>query len=223
MKIKVTEEQLKKIAENVNTENLNEGITDFLKKAYDSVKTLVKKFKDGDLSKEDFKKELDKLKEKEESEGVEDTEIPKGKGYGFNKSNGFQSKERPNHGGVDFHGREGDKIVIKKAGEVVAVTTGCSVGNHKCGGGCGNYVKIKHEDGNHTMYCHMTDVYPNVTKGTKILPGKVIGTVGNTGHSFGDHLHFQYWNGNKLSDGSSVGEKYFVILDKSSKFGEKDK
>ena len=34
MKIKVTESQLKKIAENVKTDNLNEGLTDFLKGAY---------------------------------------------------------------------------------------------------------------------------------------------------------------------------------------------
>jgi murein DD-endopeptidase MepM/ murein hydrolase activator NlpD len=222
MKIKVTENQLKKIAENVKSDNLNEGLTDFLKGAYSSIKTLVTKFKDGDLSKADFEKELEKLKNKEEDSG-ESGEIPKGKGYGFNKSHGFKSKERPTHGGVDFHGKEGDKIVIKKTGEVVGVSTGCSVGNQKCGGGCGNYVKIKHEDGNTTMYCHMTDVYSNIKTGTKIKPGKVIGTIGNTGFSFGDHLHLQFWNGGNLSDGSSQAEKYFVILDKSSKYGEKDK
>jgi hypothetical protein len=82
--------------------------------------------------------ELEKLKGQDEESG----EIPKGKGYGFNKSNGFKSKERPSHGGIDYHGRQGDKIVIKKAGEVVSVNTGCSVGNQKCGGGSSRYPSL---------------------------------------------------------------------------------
>jgi hypothetical protein len=90
---------LKKITENVKNDNLNEGLTDFLKGAYSSVKTLINKFKDGKLSKSDFEKELEKLKGQDEESG----EIPKGKGYGFNKSNGFKSKERPCCLFVFFH------------------------------------------------------------------------------------------------------------------------
>jgi len=217
MKIKLTERQLKKLTESISDENLNEGVVDFLKGGYELVKNLFKKFKDGELSVTEFKKELEKVKK---DKGTESGEIPKGKGYGYNKSNGFQSKERPSHGGIDYHGNRGDFIVIKKPGTVSSVSTGCSVGSHKCGGGCGNYVKIKHEDGNTTMYCHMTDVFDGIKNGTKITKGTVIGTVGNTGHSFGDHLHFQYWDGSKLSDGSSYAEDYFVILDKSDKYGK---
>jgi hypothetical protein len=62
MKIKLTERQLKKLTESISDENLNEGVIDFLKGGYELVKNLFKKFKDGELSVTEFKKELEKVK-----------------------------------------------------------------------------------------------------------------------------------------------------------------
>jgi murein DD-endopeptidase MepM/ murein hydrolase activator NlpD len=212
MKIRITENQLKKIVESTDKKNLDEGIIDFVKGAYDTIKKLIDKFKNGDITKTDFETELKKLKGKKS----EETEIPKGKGYNFNSSNGFKSKSRPNHQGVDYQASGGDKIVLKKGGEVKRTQSGCSVGNHKCGGGFGNHVWVKHDDGTETIYAHFTDTL--VEKGDKVLPGTLIGTVGNTGHSFGDHLHFELIKSGKKVDGSSDSSKYFVILDKSSDY-----
>jgi len=223
MKIKITEEQLKTLTENVKNQNINEGFFDFLKNAYESIKNLIKKFKDGDMSKSDFTKELKKMKDSKSSTDDSDDsdygdEIPKGKGYKINGDNGFHSKSRPTHGGIDYNGSTGDFIVIKKPGTIIKTSTTCSVGDKKCGGGCGNYVKIKHEDGNTTMYCHISNV--NVKKNSKVDVGDVIGTIGNTGRSQGPHLHYQFWNGSKLSNGKSTAQNYFVILNKSDQYGK---
>lgn len=53
----------------------------------------------------------------------------------------------------------------------------------------GNCVKIKHIDGYYTLYAHMAKVY--VKKGQTIKQGQEIGYMGNTGRSFGAHLHFE--------------------------------
>lgn len=53
----------------------------------------------------------------------------------------------------------------------------------------GNYMKIKHENGLMTVYCHCESL--NVKKGENIRAGEVIGYVGSTGSSTGPHLHFE--------------------------------
>ena len=53
----------------------------------------------------------------------------------------------------------------------------------------GNYMKIKHENGLMTVYCHCDSL--NVKKGENIRAGEVVGYVGSTGSSTGPHLHFE--------------------------------
>lgn len=55
-------------------------------------------------------------------------------------------------------------------------------------GAIGNGVKIKTDDGLHTIYGHMSKV--NVHVGDKLHAGDLVGLSGNTGHSTGPHLHF---------------------------------
>lgn len=54
--------------------------------------------------------------------------------------------------------------------------------------GAGNYVQIDHGDGFRTIYMHMTRYIVQV--GEYVAPGQVIGYVGSTGLSTGNHLHF---------------------------------
>lgn len=93
-----------------------------------------------------------------------------------------------NHSGLDVGGvPDGTPIYAGKAGVVVATSSDVLVNG--TGSGCGNMVKIKHEDGYHTIYCHM---YPNsvsVNVGDEVSQGQKIGEVGNTGNSTGTHLH----------------------------------
>ena len=55
--------------------------------------------------------------------------------------------------------------------------------------GYGNYIKIDHGYNYETAYGHLNSV--GVRKGQKVVRGQVIGTVGNTGISTGDHLHYE--------------------------------
>ena len=56
-------------------------------------------------------------------------------------------------------------------------------------GGFGNLVIIRHYNGLETFYAHLSKllVYPN----QEVIAGDPIGLGGNTGHSYGSHLHFE--------------------------------
>lgn len=86
------------------------------------------------------------------------------------------------HEGIDFGAAEGTPIPAAASGSVVAAVT-----LHP---GWGNYVKIDHGGGIETLYAHMVDP-PLVSVGAHVSRGQTLGGVGNTGNSFGDHLHFE--------------------------------
>jgi murein DD-endopeptidase MepM/ murein hydrolase activator NlpD len=56
-------------------------------------------------------------------------------------------------------------------------------------GGYGNYTCIQHSGTQSTCYAHQSRLGTSV--GANVDQGSVIGYVGNTGNSFGAHLHFE--------------------------------
>lgn len=56
------------------------------------------------------------------------------------------------------------------------------------GGGYGNEVEIRHGNGVVTFYGHLNSI--GVSKGQTVSKGQYIGAMGNTGYSFGCHLHY---------------------------------
>lgn len=95
------------------------------------------------------------------------------------------------HNGIDLVGTGYtlDYITAHSEGTVVAVRNNYKT-NDKTGCSYGNYVKIKH-NGYYTLYAHMKYNSVTVKVGQKVSRGQVIGYMGNTGHSFGAHLHFE--------------------------------
>lgn len=104
------------------------------------------------------------------------------------------------HAGIDIGdaGIGGDPVVASKAGTVAYVYSGCTHNYPKsyrcCGGGYGNYVIIQHDGTYSTLYGHLS--YVSVSVGEYVSQGQTLGAAGCTGHSTGDHLHFEvYVNG----------------------------
>jgi len=84
------------------------------------------------------------------------------------------------HAGIDIGVPYGTPIHAAAAGRVVIAGWV---------GGYGNYTCIDHGGGLATCYAHQSSFAVGV--GVSVSQGQVIGYVGNTGHSFGPHLHFE--------------------------------
>lgn len=85
-----------------------------------------------------------------------------------------------------------DKVTAHSAGRVLRTVDYLSGTNgvaDKAGMGYGNYVMILHENNYVTLYAHLESVY--VREGQTVRQGDEIGLMGNTGRSFGAHLHFE--------------------------------
>lgn len=64
-------------------------------------------------------------------------------------------------------------------------------------GGYGKVVVIAHDAGYKTLYAHLSRIY--VKEGQQVSGGQTIGISGNTGYSFGPHLHFEI-----VKDGENI-------------------
>lgn len=101
--------------------------------------------------------------------------------------------ERSLYGTLGFH--SGLDIVGVSSDNVVSVTNGTVLWSQMVTDKnnptweWGNYVAVMGDDGCTLYYCHL-DIR-KVTKGDKVKAGDIIGVMGNTGYSFGKHLHFE--------------------------------
>lgn len=92
------------------------------------------------------------------------------------------------HTGTDLSAAKGTNIMATKSGTVLI---------SKYGSSYGNYVVIAHNDGGKSLYAHMSS--RAVSAGQSVSQGQVIGYVGSTGSSTGNHLHFEIWTGSSSS------------------------
>lgn len=87
------------------------------------------------------------------------------------------------HTGTDIPAAGGTEIHAAQGGVVTTVGTNRY---HSYG----YYCIISHGNGKSTLYAHMQKV-PSVSVGQTVTKGQVIGYVGTTGSSTGNHLHFE--------------------------------
>ncbi len=148
---------------------------------------------------------------------------------------GNDSVHRGSHGGIDIATGGNPYIIAAKAGTVIypsdlsqtnngagfycqdgrCMGAGCksnTCATDSCsnyGGGYGNYVKIEHSDGTYTVYAHMLAGSITVKSGDKVAQGQVIGKMGTSGCSTGEHLHFEV----RLSSENKVNPLDYVKKD----------
>jgi murein DD-endopeptidase MepM/ murein hydrolase activator NlpD len=98
---------------------------------------------------------------------------------------GSFGEQRPGHihAGIDIAAPNGTPIHAADNGKVVLMQ---GVG---ASGGYGNYTCVQHTATMSTCYAHQSRFATSM--GASVRKGQVIGYVGNTGHSFGNHLHFE--------------------------------
>ena len=105
------------------------------------------------------------------------------------------------HNGIDLVGAGYtlDNVVAHSDGIVVGVVSNINYNTSKSGRRIyGNYVKIKHDNGMYTLYAHLRYGSVAVKVGDRVTKGTVLGYMGNTGYSFGAHLHFEVRNVNNV-------------------------
>lgn len=93
---------------------------------------------------------------------------------------GYSRWRGRNHNGIDIAAPRGTPVYAVDEGYVSF--TGWK-------NGLGNTVIVDHGGGRQTVYAHLSSI--NVKKGAQVNKSTVLGGVGNTGFSFGNHLHFE--------------------------------
>lgn len=105
------------------------------------------------------------------------------------------------HKGVDFAAPNGTPIIAAADGIVV---------RRQYSESYGNVIYINHPSGYATRYAHMAHFSPEVHMGDVVRAGTVIGYVGNTGKSSGNHLHFELRKGTAYNATAVNPVSYFV-------------
>ena len=99
------------------------------------------------------------------------------------------------HQGVDLKGTYQDTVYTTGTG-IVLHASWC--------GGYGRCITIFHGNNYESTYAHLNKVF--VKKKDTVYDGQPIGTVGNTGHSTGQHLHYEV-----IHEGKSVDPFPYII------------
>lgn len=111
----------------------------------------------------------------------------------------FGYREDPFTGEISYHsgtniGAPGGTPILAAADGTVTIANAID----SWGGGYGYHIKVKHNDTYDTLYAHCSSIC--VTVGQEVKQGEVIGYVGTTGNSTGNHLHFEVWQNGERTD-----------------------
>jgi len=70
--------------------------------------------------------------------------------------------------------------------------------------GYGRFVELEHVNGYQTAYAHMNRIADGLKPGDRVKQGQVVGYVGSTGNSTGNHLHYEIRINGRTADPLSV-------------------
>ncbi len=104
------------------------------------------------------------------------------------------------HGGYDLVGVGSYEVVAAVPGKVIRSRIVTDKTNTTWQ--WGNYVCVRGTDGLDYYYCHLAS--RAVTEGQTVRAGDKLGIMGNTGYSFGAHLHFEVRRQGKAIDPSPI-------------------
>ena len=99
----------------------------------------------------------------------------------FGETQNINGLIKAGHKGIDVTTRGASPAILAAAGGTVTVA--------RLSSSYGNYVMIYHGNGYATLYAHMSSMA--VSEGQVVTAGQVIGYVGSTGQSTGNHLHLE--------------------------------
>lgn len=101
------------------------------------------------------------------------------------------------HQGMDIPAPLGTPVIATADGVVTAIGQGTNIGN---------YVIIRHGDEYTTVYGHLYSTANGMYAGKKVKRYDIIGYVGSTGRSTGNHLHYEVRKG-----GQRINPSDFIL------------
>lgn len=124
--------------------------------------------------------------------------------YGFRSWPAGEDKgKRRFHQGIDIAAKLNTPVYAIADGIVAKVINKNSADAETA---YGNYLIIEHADGMRSLYAHLQSIA--VKEGESLQAATVIGTVGNSGISFGSHLHFELYK-----DGEHVDPNSYIAFE----------
>lgn len=102
---------------------------------------------------------------------------------------------------------------------LVACADGTVTRVNSCGASYGNHIVFRTYDNRSILYAHMADK-PAVKVGDRIVSGQILGRMGNTGNSYGAHLHIEVQNSKTWGYGKNLINPNSVI--NWEKFSDKE-
>jgi murein DD-endopeptidase MepM/ murein hydrolase activator NlpD len=101
----------------------------------------------------------------------------------------------------DGHRHQGHDIAAARGTAVVAPYAGVIDWVRFQRGGAGHYVVLDADDDRDYVFMHLRRGSIRVAEGQRVAAGEQIAEVGNSGRSFGAHLHFEVWTGGWVEKG----------------------
>ena len=146
--------------------------------------------------KEEKKPEPKPEPKKEDDAKSGNANIPSGKPCTYTRiSSPFGERIHPVYGKKSFH--KGVDLASPNGTPIYATADGVVAFAGVCNG-YGNFIKLNHQNGYKTGYAHMSKMA--VVSGAKVKKGDLIGYVGSTGTSTGNHLHYEVYYNDQLTD-----------------------